>query len=142
MAERELVLQVPAPVAAEALGFHHTATQRQRAAVGGTWSQYATRGKAGSSCGWLAVRLRKGSRPSEPGTGRCPGPSRTSGSRTRFPLRLFALTAFGGLPGAVLPSEEFEGFLDELCVELEDAAVTGVGVGHQLTVRQAAGQVG
>jgi hypothetical protein len=39
-------------------------------------------------------------------------------------------------------SEEFEGFVDELCVELEDAAVAGVGVGHQLTVRQAAGQVG
>jgi hypothetical protein len=47
-----------------------------------------------------------------------------------------------GLPAAALPSEEFEGFLDELCVVLEDAAVAGVGVGHQLTVRQAAGQVG
>jgi hypothetical protein len=43
VAERELVLHVPAPVAAEALGFHHTTTQRQRAAVGGTWSRYATR---------------------------------------------------------------------------------------------------
>ena len=43
---------------------------------------------------------------------------------------------------AALPSEEFESFGDELCVELEDAAVAGVGVGHQLTVRQAAGQVG
>jgi hypothetical protein len=40
---RELVLQVPAPVAAAALGFHHTTTQRQRTAGGGTWSRYAAR---------------------------------------------------------------------------------------------------
>lgn len=40
---RDLVLQVPAPVAAAALGFHHTTTQRQRAAAGATWSRYATR---------------------------------------------------------------------------------------------------
>jgi hypothetical protein len=48
----------------------------------------------------------------------------------------------GASPAAALPSEEVESFLDEPCVELEDAAVAGVGVGHQLTVRQAAGQVG
>jgi hypothetical protein len=41
--ERRLALQVPAPVAAKALGFHHITTQRQRAAVGGTWGRYATR---------------------------------------------------------------------------------------------------
>src|SRR5260370_39799010 len=35
------ILEVPAPVAADALGFHHTTTQRQRAAGGGTWSRYA-----------------------------------------------------------------------------------------------------
>ena len=40
---RELVPQVPAPVIAAVLGFHHATTQRQRAAGGGTWSQYATR---------------------------------------------------------------------------------------------------
>jgi hypothetical protein len=40
---RDLVLQVPAPVAAAALGFHHTTTQRHRAAAGATWSRYATR---------------------------------------------------------------------------------------------------
>jgi hypothetical protein len=39
---RELVLHVPAPVA-EALGFRHSTTQRQRAAAGGTWSRHATR---------------------------------------------------------------------------------------------------
>ncbi len=38
---RDLVLQVPAPVIATALGFHRTTTQRQRAAAGGTWSRYA-----------------------------------------------------------------------------------------------------
>ncbi len=37
---RQLVLQAPAPVIAEALGFHHTTTQRQRANAAGTWSRY------------------------------------------------------------------------------------------------------
>jgi len=75
---------------------------------------------------------------------------RTSTSRTRFPLQLqdpvpppsVCADCAGGSPAAALPSEEFEGFLDELCMELEDAAVASVGVGHQFTVRQAAGQVG
>jgi hypothetical protein len=53
-----------------------------------------------------------------------------------------AQTAPGGLPRRLLGSEEFESFADELCVELEDAAVAGVGVDHQLAVWQAAGQVG
>jgi hypothetical protein len=37
---RQLVLQAPAPVIAEALGFHHTTTQRRRADAAGTWSHY------------------------------------------------------------------------------------------------------
>ena len=37
---RELVLQAPAPVIAEALGFHHTTTHRQHANAGATWSRY------------------------------------------------------------------------------------------------------
>ena len=37
---RQLVLQAPAPVIAEALGFHHTTTQRQRANAAGTWARY------------------------------------------------------------------------------------------------------
>jgi integrase len=41
---RQLVLQAPAPVIAEALGFHHTTTQRQRANAAGTWSHYAAGG--------------------------------------------------------------------------------------------------
>lgn len=39
---RQLVLQVPAPVIAGALGFHHTTTTtRQHVKAGGPWSQYA-----------------------------------------------------------------------------------------------------
>ena len=37
---RQLVLQAPAPVIAEALGFHHTTTQRQHANAAGTWIHY------------------------------------------------------------------------------------------------------
>ncbi|MFI1996862.1 hypothetical protein [Actinoplanes sp. NPDC020271] len=36
----QLVLQAPAPVVAQALGFHHTTTQRHHAAAGGTWNRY------------------------------------------------------------------------------------------------------
>jgi hypothetical protein len=39
---RQLVLQVPAPVIAGALGFHHTTTTRQHVKAGGPWSQYAS----------------------------------------------------------------------------------------------------
>ena len=39
--QRRLVLQVPAPVVADALGFHHTTTTRQHVKAGGPWSQYA-----------------------------------------------------------------------------------------------------
>jgi hypothetical protein len=37
----QLVLQAPAPVIAQALGFHHTTTQRHHAAAGGTWNRYS-----------------------------------------------------------------------------------------------------
>jgi hypothetical protein len=41
---RQLVTQVPAPVIADALGFHHTTTHRQHAHAGTTWTRYtATR---------------------------------------------------------------------------------------------------
>jgi len=39
---RQLVLQVPAPVIADALGFHHTTATRQHVKAGGPWSQYAS----------------------------------------------------------------------------------------------------
>ncbi len=37
---RQLVLQVPAPVIADALGFHYTTTTRQHAHAGAPWSRY------------------------------------------------------------------------------------------------------
>ncbi|EFC82253.1 hypothetical protein [Parafrankia sp. EUN1f] len=37
---RQLVLQAPAPVIAEALGYHPTATTRQHTHAGGTWNRY------------------------------------------------------------------------------------------------------
>jgi hypothetical protein len=38
---RQLVMQAPAPVVADALGYHHKTTQRHHADAGGTWSHYA-----------------------------------------------------------------------------------------------------
>lgn len=37
---RQLVLQAPAPVIADALGFHQTTTTRQRAHAGAIWNRY------------------------------------------------------------------------------------------------------
>src|SRR5437899_10140863 len=42
---------------------------------------------------------------------------------------------------SALLREELESLLDELLVELEDSAVAGVRVDHQLVVRQTAGHV-
>lgn len=39
---RQLVLQTPAPVVAQALGFHNVTTHRHHAAAGGTWKTYPT----------------------------------------------------------------------------------------------------
>ena len=39
---RQLVLQAPAPVIAEALGFHYTTTERQHTNAGATWNRYPT----------------------------------------------------------------------------------------------------
>jgi hypothetical protein len=39
---RQLVLDVSAPVVAQALGFHHTTTHRQNTHTGGTWNRYIT----------------------------------------------------------------------------------------------------
>jgi hypothetical protein len=38
---RQLAQEVPAPVIADALGFHHTTTTRQHLNAGAPWSQYA-----------------------------------------------------------------------------------------------------
>jgi hypothetical protein len=41
---RQLVLQVPAPVVATALGFHYKTTERQNRSAAGVWNRYAARG--------------------------------------------------------------------------------------------------
>jgi hypothetical protein len=38
---RQLVLQAPAPVVAQALGFHPVTAHRHAADAGGTWKSYA-----------------------------------------------------------------------------------------------------
>jgi hypothetical protein len=38
---RQLALHAPAPIIADALGFHHTTTQRQATYAGGIWNRYA-----------------------------------------------------------------------------------------------------
>jgi len=38
---RQLVLQAPAPVVAQALGYHDKTASRLVAEAGGTWSRYA-----------------------------------------------------------------------------------------------------
>lgn len=37
---RQLVLQAPAPVVADALGIHYTTAHRHRDEAGGTWNRY------------------------------------------------------------------------------------------------------
>jgi hypothetical protein len=39
---RQFVLQAPAPVVADALGFHHHTAHRHCAEAGGTWSRYVS----------------------------------------------------------------------------------------------------
>jgi hypothetical protein len=56
-AVRELVLQVPAPVVADALGFHQTTTARQAANVGSTWSRYRSGNKPRDALAWRGGRL-------------------------------------------------------------------------------------
>ncbi|TDE28980.1 hypothetical protein E1289_20985 [Actinomadura sp. 6K520] len=39
---QQLVLQAPAPVVAQALGYHHNTATKHRTAAGGTWNRYPT----------------------------------------------------------------------------------------------------
>jgi hypothetical protein len=48
------VLEMPAPVVAEALGYHHVTTTRVAARVTATWSRYAAVPRLRSSPGWTA----------------------------------------------------------------------------------------
>jgi hypothetical protein len=55
---RELVLQVPAPVIADALGFHQKSTARQVANAGGTWNRYPAGRRSGPRAGAAAEVAR------------------------------------------------------------------------------------
>jgi hypothetical protein len=56
---RDLVVQAPAPVVADALGFHQTTTTRQFTAAGGPWSRYAATRQARPGATRQAATSRK-----------------------------------------------------------------------------------
>ncbi|MCZ1010325.1 hypothetical protein [Streptomyces lydicus] len=49
---RQQLLDMPAPVVADALGYHHKTTTRLRNETGGTWSRYAPGDHERSPAGW------------------------------------------------------------------------------------------
>ncbi|MFG2594182.1 hypothetical protein [Streptomyces sp. NPDC048438] len=49
---RQQLLGLPAPVVADALGYHDKTTSRLLRASGGTWSRYAAGDHARSPAGW------------------------------------------------------------------------------------------
>src|SRR5512144_864777 len=49
---RQLVLETPAPVIADALGYHHVTTTRLASEAGGAWSRYASGDRTRSPAGW------------------------------------------------------------------------------------------
>lgn len=50
---RQQLLELPAPVVADALGYHHNTTSRLRNETGGTWSRYAPGDHTKSPAGWV-----------------------------------------------------------------------------------------
>ncbi|MFD5392627.1 hypothetical protein ACFWMG_48515, partial [Streptomyces sp. NPDC127074] len=61
---RQQLLEMPAPVVADALGYHDKTTTRILRETGGTWSRYASGGHLQSPSGWT---------PKSPGAGARPG---------------------------------------------------------------------
>lgn len=57
---RQLVLEMPAPVVADALGYHYTTTTRIAAQSGGVWTRYATGPRTRSPQGWKPDTSRDG----------------------------------------------------------------------------------
>lgn len=53
---REHVLDMPAPVVADALGYHQVTTAKLAAQAGGTWSRYAAGDHLRSPSGWTPGR--------------------------------------------------------------------------------------
>jgi hypothetical protein len=54
---RQHVLEMPAPVVADALGYHQVTTAKLAAQAGGTWSRYAAGNHLRSPSGWTLQRL-------------------------------------------------------------------------------------
>ncbi|MGO4750496.1 hypothetical protein AB4212_18050, partial [Streptomyces sp. 2MCAF27] len=50
---RQQLLELPAPVVADALGYHDKTTTRLRNETGGTWSRYASGDHRRSPAGWI-----------------------------------------------------------------------------------------
>ncbi|GGP01101.1 hypothetical protein [Wenjunlia tyrosinilytica] len=50
---RQHVLEMPAPVVADALGYHQVTTAKLAAQAGGTWSRHATGDHTKSPVGWV-----------------------------------------------------------------------------------------
>lgn len=50
---RQRVLELPAPVVADALGYHQVTTAKLAAEAGGTWSRYAPGDHTRSPAGWV-----------------------------------------------------------------------------------------
>jgi hypothetical protein len=50
---RQQLLELPAPVVADALGYHDKTTSRLRNETGGTWSRYAPGDHTRSPAGWV-----------------------------------------------------------------------------------------
>ncbi|MEV7864413.1 hypothetical protein AB0O86_38210 [Streptomyces hirsutus] len=53
---REHVLEMPAPVVADALGYHQVTTAKLAAQAGSTWSRYAAGDHLRSPSGWIPGR--------------------------------------------------------------------------------------
>ena len=54
---RRHVLDMPAPIVAEALGYHHVTTAKLAAQAGGTWSRYAPGDHSRSSPDQAQLRI-------------------------------------------------------------------------------------
>ncbi|WP_316762495.1 hypothetical protein [Streptomyces herbicida] len=55
---RQQLLELPAPVVADALGYHDKATSRLLRESGGTWSRYAAGDHSRSPAGWAPKGTR------------------------------------------------------------------------------------
>lgn len=53
---RQQLLEMPAPVVADALGYHDKTTTRLLNETGGTWSRYAAGDQTRSPAGWVPRR--------------------------------------------------------------------------------------